>query len=253
MSNPGTTNLVAWWAHESGALTVDSHGSNTLTNHGATGGSAKVGTGAGQYTSASNQYQDIADNAALSLGPDSECTIAGWYLLDSVGTTTRLLFTKRGSTRISYSVAYFGSDFGGPNRFACQFGNGITESASLAATSLGLPVAGTWYYIIAWHDPAANTVNIQVNDGAVDSVAWAGGTYDSADPVRLSGLGASGIHHNGRMDEISLWKRVLTSAERTWLYNAGAGRSYAEVATSASAVAKILQAHGAYMGAGIGY
>jgi len=34
---------------------------------------------------------------------------------------------------------------------------------------------------------------------------------------------------DGLIEEVAFYKRVLTAAERTWLYNSGAGRAYAEV------------------------
>ena len=35
---------------------------------------------------------------------------------------------------------------------------------------------------------------------------------------------------NGRVDEVSLYKRLLTADERTWMHNSGNGRAYSEVA-----------------------
>ena len=34
---------------------------------------------------------------------------------------------------------------------------------------------------------------------------------------------------DGRLDQVGVWKRVLTADERTWLYNSGNGRSYTEI------------------------
>jgi hypothetical protein len=36
---------------------------------------------------------------------------------------------------------------------------------------------------------------------------------------------------DGLLDDIGVWKRKLSDTEVTWLYNSGAGRSYAEIVT----------------------
>jgi hypothetical protein len=40
------------------------------------------------------------------------------------------------------------------------------------ANALGTPATGTWYFVVGWHVSANNTLNIQVNNGTVNSVAW---------------------------------------------------------------------------------
>ena len=78
---------------------------------------------------------------------------------------------------------------------------------------MGAPVIGTWYFIVGWHDSVANTVNIQVNNGAVDSVAT-GGALQAAGTAELRIGGRDDIapfHLDGRVDEVGFWKRVLTA------------------------------------------
>jgi RHS repeat-associated protein len=43
---------------------------------------------------------------------------------------------------------------------------------------------------------------------------------------RRAGCSPIGCNFGGRIDEVGLWKRVLTPEERSALYNAGAGRTY---------------------------
>ena len=81
---------------------------------------------------------------------------------------------------------------------------------------------------MAWHDAASNTTNIQVNDGTVDSVSHSGGVYNGTADFALGALfiGTPSYHFDGLVDEVGFWKRVLTSQERTDLYNSGSGLEY---------------------------
>ncbi len=89
---------------------------------------------------------------------------------------------------------------------------------------------GRWYTVTAWHNAAANTLNIQLDNGTVQSVSYSGGALDTAQPMSV-GAFANGVYVlDGRIDELALYKRVLTATERTWLYNAGRGRTYADAA-----------------------
>jgi hypothetical protein len=42
---------------------------------------------------------------------------------------------------------------------------------------------------------------------------------------------------DGRLDEVAIYKRVLTDGERAWLHNSGAGKTYADLASSTPGVA----------------
>jgi hypothetical protein len=71
----------------------------------------------------------------------------------------------------------------------------------------------------------ANTINIQVNNGAIDSVPWSGGGQDSAAEFALGRRAGteSELYWSGRIDEVGIWKRLLTAEERAALYNGGQG------------------------------
>ena len=95
------------------------------------------------------------------------------------------------------------------------------EGKTVSANNLGAPALATWYYVVAWHDAAANTINIQVNNGTADSTATAGDApVDSAADFRMSLSGFS-VDVNGRIDEVLFTKEVLTAAQRTQLYISG--------------------------------
>jgi cell division septation protein DedD len=224
-TNPGTTGLVAWWSlDETSGTRNDSHGTNHLTDNNTVTYTTGVKNNAGNFTSAQSEWLSIADNAALSAG-DIDFTVGTWvYLKDK--NAYYAIVGKRSTgdaVGLEYGIRYVTA--------GDRFEFGITDASNNVGVALSssAPSAGTWYFILVWHDATANTINIQVNDGAVSSTAWSTGIKDSAAPFKLGQSFNGGQHLNGYEDEAFVYKRVLTADERSWLYNSGSGRSYTEV------------------------
>jgi hypothetical protein len=213
------TDLVGYWKlDEASGTRNDSVGTSHLTdNNTVTQAAGKQGNSA-QFTASSSEYLSCTDNATLSLASDTSFTIALWAYGDSFANFPALFqkgaFNGNGDEYILYWHASFSTW-----RFLVGNGSsfGTVEWSSAPATS-------TWYFIVCWHDAAANTINIQVNDGTTVSAAWTGGTQDTTSPLHIGRGGTS--YWNGRIDEVGFWKRVLTSAERTALYNSSNGVTY---------------------------
>jgi hypothetical protein len=98
-------------------------------------------------------------------------------------------------------------------------------------TGFGAFSIGTWYFVTVGHDAAANQIFATVNAGSPETAAHSGGILDAAQPFVLGDyLNGGGAAFDGLVDEFGIWKtRTLSGAERTWLYNAGNGRSYADI------------------------
>ena len=229
--------LIAYWpGNEAAGNLLDAHTNgldladvNTVTN-----AAGHVYLLARQYTVASVEYHWRASEALLQLG-DIDLTLAAWVYLDSKG-AHRSIVSKY---------------FAGPNaRTMWLFYNNTTDrfdfhlrlvgdaaTAVVTANNLGSPALSTWYFIVAWHDSVANTINIQVDNGVVDSAAtglsllaaktspWNVGAYGGAG-------GGSSSQWNGRIGPTAFWKSAaggggaLTQAQRDCLWNAGAGLQY---------------------------
>jgi hypothetical protein len=87
--------------------------------------------------------------------------------------------------------------------------------------------------VVGRHDAANNLLKISVND-VTDSVAHTFGSFANVGAVHYMGNAWDGL-----IDESFFFKRFLSDAEVTDLFNAGAGRSYSYItggggATSAS-------------------
>jgi hypothetical protein len=216
--------LIAYWRLEetSGTRLDDLNGcggsgcdltdNNTVTNN-----TGIIGN-AGQFVQANSEYLSHTDNADLSTG-DIDFTIATWVYLNSKAGTEHI-FAKWGAAgqreyRLIYETAV--------DRFQFIVSADGTASATRGASSFGSPSLSTWYYIIAWHDSTANTINIQVNNGTVDSTSYSSGVFGSTSILAIGASSAPAGYIDGRIDEVGFWKKVLTSGERTLLYNSGAG------------------------------
>jgi hypothetical protein len=81
------------------------------------------------------------------------------------------------------------------------------------------------------------TSGISVNDVA----NTASTTIAPQDTSNALKIGTGGVNElwDGVIDEVAFYKRVLTPAERTWLYNNGAGHSYADLKTNPGTAALV--------------
>jgi hypothetical protein len=219
------TDLISHWRlDEASGNGVDSHGTNTLVDvNTVTAAAGKLGTSR-QFTAASTEWFSVADNASLSVG-NIDYTFAAWVYMDSKPANFMYIVDKAnsgGAANDEYSLYWDNTT----DRF--NFRQRGTGTIVVVANNLGAPALSTWYYIVGWHDAAADTLNIQVNGGTVDSITTSG-TFpsDGAQSFAMGGRsGAGTLPWNGRIDSVSFWKRVLTSTERTALYNGGAGSDY---------------------------
>jgi hypothetical protein len=83
---------------------------------------------------------------------------------------------------------------------------------------------GQWHFAMMWHDDAAKTAFLQLNNGKVYSAPTGGLTIrDTEAPIRLGGLGAGGEvgAFDGILDDVMIWNRVLTASERTSVFDRG--------------------------------
>jgi hypothetical protein len=219
------SNLEACWSlDEASGNRADSKG-NTLTDNNTVGsGTGRFGNAA-HFVSASGEYLSAADNASLSLEGTS-FTFAGWAKFDAL--TDVILLGKRDDDEIEFSLTLTGG--GGGDMIRARIRNMSTMvQTDVTSTSFGAMVIDTWYFIVAWYDDSADTINIQINDGTVDSASHADGISATSATFALGALGDGSFPEDGWWDEVALWKSVLSSGVRTSLYNSGNGVSCAAI------------------------
>lgn len=224
--------MISFWSI---ADASDSHGSNTLTNNGVS--FVVVGPRTvGDFEASESDSLSIASNASLQTGDVSFAfaaavvpeTIAGFRTIVGKWSNTGnlreyLLGINATTSRFEFSVSSNGTAF-----------------TTVQANSLGAPSNGSVYYVVAWHDATANTINIQVNNGTVDSAAHSTGVFTSTPTFYIGRTAAQGgvaAYFDGIIGLVGYWKGGFpTSDERTWLWNDGNLRDYAEILAEGSDV-----------------
>lgn len=225
--NPGLlNNLISYWKLDeasNGSVPVTRLDSvvasgNDLTDNNTTASAAgKIGSAA-SFISTNNESLSRASNASLQTG-DITYSIALWVNLAATG-AARHVFVSKGSMitgPLEYAVGYnLGTD-----RFEFQ----VNGSTVLSANSLGSPGLGVWHFIICWFENVGQTLNMQCDNGTVDTVAYAGGGLATADPIKF-GADVVDRAYDGLIDEVGFWKRKLLAGDRIALWNGGAGLTY---------------------------
>jgi len=215
------TDLKAHWKLNAASGTrVDSEGTNDLTdNNTVLDAAGKIGQAA-QFVRANTEFLNIVDNTDLSTG-DIDFMIAVWAYFDSKPAGAMGIVSKWGSPDNEYLLRWNNVN----DRFEFFHADAV-DNEKVVADVFGAPTTGVWLFVIVWHDAAANTLNIQVNNGTADSLNTTLNPQDGGTDFRI-GIHESGFGpFDGRIDSVSFWKRVLTAQERTDLYNGGAGLDY---------------------------
>lgn len=216
--------LVSYWRlDEASGNAIDSHSTNDLTDNNTVGsGTGKINNGRDFELSNSEDFSK-ADNASLSTG-DIDFTLSLWINRESA--VQQGLISKFGGSTNEYGLWIWSGD---QRPYLTVFAGGSGQVGWGAA----LDVA-TWYHIVAWHDSVNNQIGIVVNAGTPVTASYSGGLNDSDSDFRIGQY--SGSYMDGIIDEVGFWKRVLTSDERTQLYNGGAGLSYDDFAPAGGGI-----------------
>jgi hypothetical protein len=224
------TNLVAYWpGDEASGNALDAHtnalhltDTNTVTSN-----PGHVYSTARQYTSANSEYHIRADNALLSTG-DIDYTLAAWAYLDSNAAAMYIagkFITAIGEREYRLLYVTF------PAAFRWTLSSTGSNATQIDAVTFGAPSLSTWYLVVGSHDSVANIGSIQVNNGALDSLAHANG-YDSPTAFAIGAQSDGSGCWDGRIGPVMFWKSaaggggVLSAAQRTALWNGGAGLRY---------------------------
>jgi hypothetical protein len=156
---------------------------------------------------------------------DVDFTACGWINMASKAGTNRPLFGKYSATLGSreWVIDYLNSN---DRVRVIAIGNGVATT-TVTASTFGSPPLSTWFFVVFWHDSIANTINIQINNWTPNSAAHTTGIFAGTAPFEIGRVDFGSLSYfSGIVDEVGIWKRVLTTDERTALWNAGNGLSY---------------------------
>ena len=191
------------------------------------GHASRRAASARQFTASNTEYLSHIDHADLSTG-DIAWAAWGWGYLDSTSESTPELMSKWGTA--------------GQREWACWYAQAIdkfqfsiydgTDAVGTVQSDAGINV-GQWYFLVIEHDPVANTVTLQIDNGTVKSSGTSGVSVDGTDAFHIGAEDSGSVNAwDGRITAVGFMKRAVTTAERSALYNNGIGLRYANIPAS---------------------
>lgn len=228
MANNLRVGLKAYWKfNEVSGNRADSINSYTLTDNNTVGSTAngKIGRAA-VFVPANSEYLSYAtaaeDDFDIEFG-DPSFTFGGWVRLGA--TSSQSIFNKEGAALADRSPQIGVANNGGSQQFAVAVRKADDSGFHLLfASTHGTPATNVFIFLVAWLNSGTDTLNIQINDGTVDSLDLAGGGVKSTPTAPINfGRIATANFATGLMDEMFWVRRVYNSAERSLIYNGGSG------------------------------
>lgn len=203
-----TTGLVSCWDMEEASGTrYDAYGSNDLTDNNTVG----------QAVGLINNAADFVEANAESLtGSAVSGDVSGYVLVyvpdASTGDNDVFMSTFDYTVPNGWTIKYRDS------YFSLSLADGA-NTVSVNSTTVSSP---GWYTVV--FDTSTHLLSVDDTD-----YNGAGTLQASTNGLTFGLQSGGGSPFQGRVDTSALWSASLTSAQRTWLYNSGAGRSCADI------------------------
>ena len=235
-----TANLISYWKmDEASGIRFDQVASNNLLVTGSigTGVSSIIGirNNATLFAAADSMALAITTSNTLAVATqaNSNLSISVWAYFNTTGPFT--LIGKgydNGTTnrRREYSIYVDGSQ---QVNFSVSSNGTSVNRVDAIATSFGSINTSTWYNIVGWISNNSH-VGISVNLSANSTTSTLGAYYNSGTFAIGNSVDSSNIvqgynavgSYVGRIDEVAIWGKVLTSTERAELYGGGTANTY---------------------------
>lgn len=248
--------LKSWWTLDENAANPtynDSHASNHLTQRNAGGNvNTSVNTTAtakhGQAWNA-NHTDNLTcyiprSNTNLD-AVDADFSFGGWFRGNFDLATAAFLMGRVGGTTIN-AQNYLYVETDGTTRFAVNHTDGSIGNRIVANSGLSISPS-TYYLIFGIYDKTNGFVRIkvfestfgltEVNTSLAGNVIWTGASNSNFCVSEGLDNDANFFTANRggvvMADELLYVDKALTAAEVTYLYNSGAGKSYADLVADA--------------------
>lgn len=229
-----TTGLISYWdMEESSGSRYDLHGTNNLTENGTGGvgqGTGKIGNCA-DLTASDSDVLSHADNADFSQTGDMSWSM--WINADSLPSTNgtnqglveKLLGTGNQRSYM-FAMSYGVNTTDTPEWRIGMSSDGVTLTQkwlTRSATS-----TSTWYHVVFTYDASAGEVEVWVNgasEGTVTGLPTS--VFDSSTTAYIGAAPNSlAAYHDGLLEEVGFWSKVLSDQEISDLFAGGDGLPY---------------------------
>lgn len=213
------TGLVSVWelgevsAGSAPVSRADSYGTNTLTDTGNVPSTQGAVNLAASFPGGTAKRLSCASNAGLAMG-DNDFTLCavvrqsgGGGIMGkwgSAGTREYVLQMATNTPTLTISA-------NGTATVNCAWGSSVSTTAS--------------HLVIAWHDSVNDQLGIQVDNGTPVTVSHSAGIHTDTRPFCIGSIDTAATIA-GEIELARVWRRILTSTERGWLWNSGAFLTY---------------------------
>ena len=221
ISTPPLSGMVDWWKGENNAL--DSVGANNGTLMGG-GGYTNGVVGRAFNLNGTNAYVLIPNSPSLNSFV-SAITIETWIKVNLFDQPYQAIVNKGNSSWRLQRDSYIASHGGHTLQFgASGLSNFHVEGSKVVDD-------GQWHHVAATYDGAKLCIYV---DGVLDVSAPATGAITQNNYPLCIGANAEypspvGAFFNGLIDEVSLYKRALSSTEIAAIYSAGSAGKFASL------------------------
>ncbi|MEX1382612.1 LamG-like jellyroll fold domain-containing protein [Lutibacter sp.] len=225
--------LVSYYTlnETSGTTAEDVHGTNDGTNNGATVNVAgKIGT--------AYDFDGTNDYVSVSFGETfSAITYSWWMAWDDSGTSaTQVVFE---SDTTAEGLVYTGS--GATDSIAVRIGTDLTDALFESA----IPDSGWHHYVATWDGTDVKLYVDGTEHGSSPiSRAWSNPSFTS---FYIGARAGNSVNFDGKIDEVGIWSRALTSTEISDLYNSGDGLGYRVIAPAGFTVSLLHPENDSYL------
>lgn len=214
-----SSGLIACWdMDELTGTRVDHIGGFNLTEVGTvTGVTGKIRNAAQFVGNGVNRLNGSSTFVNFGNPNPSPWTLAFWVKLTSIPAAAEMSIISKGNSTNAGQYEWVVQVLRNTGQIEAAFlggGGGVVFSS----TNL---VVGAWTFVVIWND--GTTLRLQMNNGTIDSAAGAFANQAPAKPFNFGCIGAGNDPLFGLVDSTQAWSRVLSSGERTTIWNGGAG------------------------------
>ena len=221
-----TVDLVAWWPLDNNASDLSGNNHNG-TNLGATGTTDRFGINNGAFLFDGNDQIEIPDHQDLRIGKGAmkQFSVSAWYLRTANPTGPENIIAKGQSPNQSAMIDYRiieisnnASPVFGMNAHITQMG------VNCGNQNVGHPQLNEWHHLVFTMRALSNETGIKkiyLDGSLIDSCSYDQKTESSSNNLFIGATGFSSIDAfwNGKIDDIGIWNRALTTKEVKGLYS----------------------------------
>jgi len=217
-----------WKLDETSGTRVDSHGSNDLTDNATVGSASGIIKTSADFVDVNGESLSHVDNASLSTD-GTDFSLSLWFYLNTTTTGTEGIIGKYNNNDTTQFEYYFIYRTGSDDLVFAIFKDSGAANPSTGLVSAS-PARDTFIHAVITINNTTLVETLVLNDGTpVTATMDEAHTNDTVSDFTIGNLSTppgGESFTNGRVDEVGFWKRALAPAEKTQLYNGGAGLPY---------------------------